>query len=200
MDREKFLDRISGAQKRAGRKIPSAEFSEEDVVSKPAIVGTPLEAFKRNFKANRGTLFESIDDLIKFLRAQGYKRGVIDAKAGAELPELAEEFEMLKSFDRANPDEAQFGVSRASMGIAESGALVLKDCDTADRLTSIAPWMHIALLDKTDIVQTIPEALAKTLTDTPYAIYVCSPSKTADVEGILIEGVHGPGIQACLLI
>ena len=74
MDKEKFLSRISAAQKRAGGKIPSAEFSEEDVVSKPAIVGTPLEAFKRNFKANRGTLFESIDDLVKFLHAQGYKR------------------------------------------------------------------------------------------------------------------------------
>jgi hypothetical protein len=32
----------------------------------------------------------------------------------------------------------------------------------------------------------------------PCALWVTGPSKTADVEGILIEGVHGPGIQVCL--
>ena len=34
----------------------------------------------------------------------------------------------------------------------------------------------------------------------PNIIWVTGPSKTADVEGILIEGVHGPGIQIALLV
>jgi L-lactate dehydrogenase complex protein LldG len=36
--------------------------------------------------------------------------------------------------------------------------------------------------------------------DDPNIIWVTGPSKTADVEGILIQGVHGPGVQACLLV
>ena len=34
----------------------------------------------------------------------------------------------------------------------------------------------------------------------PNTIWVTGPSKTADVEGILIEGVHGPGAQIALLL
>ena len=38
------------------------------------------------------------------------------------------------------------------------------------------------------------------LPEDPNGIWVTGPSKTADVEGILIQGVHGPGIQGCLLV
>jgi len=31
-------------------------------------------------------------------------------------------------------------------------------------------------------------------------IWCTGPSKTADVEGILIEGVHGPGQQIALVV
>jgi L-lactate dehydrogenase complex protein LldG len=34
----------------------------------------------------------------------------------------------------------------------------------------------------------------------PNIIWCTGPSKTADVEGILIEGVHGPGVQIALLV
>ena len=38
------------------------------------------------------------------------------------------------------------------------------------------------------------------LGDSPNIIWCTGPSKTADVEGILIEGVHGPGEQIALLV
>jgi L-lactate dehydrogenase complex protein LldG len=34
----------------------------------------------------------------------------------------------------------------------------------------------------------------------PSVVWVTGPSKTADVEGILIEGVHGPGEEIALIL
>ncbi len=59
--------------------------------------------------------------------------------------------------------------------------------------------MHVAVLDKTGIHRTIADALTA-MGDTPNIIWVTGPSKTADVEGILIEGVHGPGEQIVLVL
>ena len=67
------------------------------------------------------------------------------------------------------------------------------------RLAALAPWHHIALVSRAEIHRTIADALAA-MPDDPNLIWVTGPSKTADVEGILIQGVHGPGAQACLIL
>ncbi|MFM9081371.1 MAG: LUD domain-containing protein [Opitutaceae bacterium] len=50
-----------------------------------------------------------------------------------------------------------------------------------------------------DIFCDISQAVAA-LGDDPNVIWCTGPSKTADVEGILIEGVHGPGEQLALIV
>ena len=195
MDKQDFINNVRKAQK-VSKPLP--EYSCADTVSTTATAGTVLEAFTRNFGANHGVIVESIDALVAKLNELGCKKGVIDSKLENTFG-LEKTFDVLQDFDRSNPDQYDFGVSKASYAIAESGAFVLKDSETADRMTSIAPWVHVAVLNKSDIVQTIEEGLGKVLNDTPYAIFVAGPSKTTDVEGVLVEGVHGPGQQIVFL-
>lgn len=201
MDKASFINKIREAEKtRPDTKLPV--FTKDDTVSKPATLGSAKEAFVRNFKANHGDVFESVGALTEFLKDKGCKRGVADAKLKDTFG-LENSFELLREFDRSNPDSYDFGISKASMAIGESGAIVLKDKDTSDRLATIAPWVHIAVLRESDIVETISDALENTIKDAkenPYSIYIAAPSKTTDVEGVLVEGVHGPGCQICLII
>ncbi len=195
MDKQDFINKVRKAQK-ISKPLP--EYSCADTVSTTATAGTILEAFVRNFGANHGIIVESTDALIAKLNEFGCKKGVIDSKLENTFG-LENSFEISRDFDRTNPDQYDFGVSKASYAIAESGAFVLKDCDTADRMASIAPWVHVAILNKKDIVRTIEEGLSDVLSNTPYAIFVAGPSKTTDVEGVLVEGVHGPGQQIVFL-
>jgi L-lactate dehydrogenase complex protein LldG len=75
----------------------------------------------------------------------------------------------------------------------------LDDERTSRRLAALSPWVHVAVFQRSEIQRTIPDALI-TLGNCPNIIWATGPSKTADVEGILIEGVHGPGEQIAFLL
>ncbi len=196
MDKKDFINKVRRAQK-ISKPLP--EYSSQDTVSTTATAGTILEAFARNFQANNGIIVENAEELVAKLNELGCKKGVIDAKVEDSFG-LENNFEIVREFDRANPDQYDFGMSVASFAIAESGVLALSDKDTADRMASIAPWVHIAIVKKSGIVKTIEEGLSKALNESPYTIFVAGPSKTTDVEGVLVEGVHGPGKQIAFLI
>ena len=196
MDKETFINRIKQAEKSLA-DVPFPTYTKEDTTSTTATAGTPKEAFVRNFTTNHGNVFESETALIQFLKDKGCKRGVADMLL-ADALSLENHFELVREFDRETPEIYDFGISKASMAVGENGAIVIKDKDTADRMATIAPWIHIAVLNEVDIEATITDALAKTI-DCPYAIWITGPSKTTDVEGVLVEGVHGPGVQICFI-
>ena len=102
-------------------------------------------------------------------------------------------------FDRERIDDYAFGITRAAAAIAESGTIVLNDATTSRRLAALAPWVHVAVVERSAIFASIPEAIA-TFGSDHNVIWCTGPSKSADVEGILIEGVHGPGVQIALIV
>ena len=87
----------------------------------------------------------------------------------------------------------------AAGAITESGSIILTDESSPDRLSELAPWVHIAVVRRESIHRSIADAVTA-MPEDPNIIRVTGPSKTADVEGILIQGVHGPGVQGCLLV
>ena len=86
--------------------------------------------------------------------------------------------------------EAEVGVTTADLAIAETGSVVLATGPLRSRMISLSPAMHVVLVPKDRIVATLAEAFAR-LSDRT-TVLITGPSRTADIEGVLVRGVHGP--------
>ena len=87
------------------------------------------------------------------------------------------------------------GITMAQAGIAETGTLVLDSSVEQNRLVSLVPPIHIALLDASRIYATLGETLAALQSGaelSPAVTFITGPSRTADIELTLAIGVHGP--------
>jgi len=200
-DRERIFGAISEALQGLAERAPYPDFDLEDLVALPRLGEDDREAaFRRNFEAVNGKVMPDWPAFRSFLASAGARRGVVDpllmevAKAG-----LGDAFELRSDWSDAEMMEVDFGITRGSGAIAESGTVILKDRDTFRRLAALAPWIHLTLVPRQSLCRSVGEAL-EGFDDDPNIIFVTGPSKTADVEGILIEGVHGPGEQLCLFV
>ena len=91
--------------------------------------------------------------------------------------------------------KSDVGITSAQAGIAETGTLVLDSSVERNRLVSLVPPVHIAILDASRIYQTLGETLAALQSGaeiSPAITFITGPSRTADIELTLAIGVHGP--------
>ena len=197
-DRDAVFDRLRQSLERLGERTPYPEFPPDVATPAARRQGDP-DTFRCRLQAGNTVIAEDPAALALLLSDRGVRRGYCDPALAARLAPALPGFELATTFDRDRADAYEFGITRASAGIVETGTLVLKDRDTSDRLGALAPWIHIACLDPDRLYPTLAEAILD-LDDDPNVVLVSGHSQTADVEGILIHGVHGPGEQACLFL
>lgn len=184
------------------KKTPLPDYDLSVTVAQPRL--TEVDAwddFARNLKAVNGRFQTSVAELVAWLQANKLTTGYCDPSLRAEVgePLAAAGLSVSYVYERSQVDVLMFGVTSATGAVAETGSLILTDKDTPDRLAALAPWAHVAVLRRSQLKRTLAEAIANLPAD-PNVIFVTGPSKTADVEGILIEGVHGPGEQVALVL
>ena len=145
-------------------------------------VASLVDEFKRNLEAVDGhcLVVHSEAELAKVLKP------ITDGKkvATSEAPPPTKD---LFNFD--------VGITRAQAGIAETGTLVLDSSVEQNRLVSLVPPVHIAILDAARIYATLGETLAMLQSGneiSPAITFITGPSRTADIELTLAIGVHGP--------
>jgi L-lactate dehydrogenase complex protein LldG len=200
--RAAIFSKIETATAALKTKAAYPEYDLSLVHSAPKLAGTDLwEIFSRNFSAVNGKPMNSISELADFLKSNQQLHGYCDPALYDRIgsPLAAAGLTVETEYDRSRYEDYQFGVTRASGAIAESGSVILDDNRTSHRLAALSPWVHVAVVERAEILRTIPDAIAA-FGDSPNIIWATGPSKTADVEGILIEGVHGPGEQIALLL
>lgn len=86
--------------------------------------------------------------------------------------------------------EAELGISLGVLAIAQTGSFLLQAGPGRERLSSLIPPVNIIVLKPSDIVGTLAEAIAQS--STRNSVLVTGPSRTADIEGVLVRGIHGP--------
>lgn len=200
--RTTIFRKIQSATAALKHKAALPEYDVASTHSAPKLEGGDLwEIFCRNFKAVHGRPMTSVEELVTFLQSGNQLHGYCDPAlfdaVGSKLVKAGLTVETI--YDRARYDDYQFGITRATGVIAESGSVIIDDDRTSHRLAALSPWVHVAVLERDEIHRTISDAIAA-LGDSPNIIWCTGPSKTADVEGILIEGVHGPGEQIVLIV
>ena len=94
----------------------------------------------------------------------------------------------------AAPEIEGAGVSEASFGLADTGSVVLAASPEEPRSRHLLPSVHVSLLREDRILPGLDELFAAVGDDLPSALAIITgPSRTADIEQILVIGVHGPG-------
>ena len=94
--------------------------------------------------------------------------------------------------------EADVGITGSDYAIAETGTVVVHPRSGLSRLVSLAPPRHIAVVRRGTILPSLDElflleseahgngTLASSMN------LITGPSRTGDIEGVIVEGIHGP--------
>lgn len=112
----------------------------------------------------------------------------------------------MRAHRRPLDDDALFALGAAVTGatwaIAESGSLLV-ECGPQSRGASLVPPTHICVVGVSQLLPDLIDAFAAYSESRPLPAnlnLITGPSKTADIEGVLVTGMHGPGRLVILLL
>jgi L-lactate dehydrogenase complex protein LldG len=214
MEREAFLERVrrglSGVQAPSlPGELPSTPASDD---------GRPLpQRFSEELRAVGGVVeLVSPDDLTGAVAAAAAEADARTAVIGPDLGSFAGP--VADGLNRSHivvlePDgeegwrkacaRADLGVTGALVGVASSGSVLIAAGTESSRLTSLLPPGHLVVLPVERLIAGFEELFASLpghLEGASSAVLVTGPSRTADIEMVLVQGVHGPRNVHVLLV
>jgi L-lactate dehydrogenase complex protein LldG len=139
------------------------------------------------------------------LTERGKQRLVIPAGLAEALGEALPagfEFVVDEGFTPAELNEFEGVLTASTVAIAETGTIVLQNVPgQGRRAPTLVPDYHLCVVRAADVVETVPEALARLAGTARLATtFVSGPSATADIEMTRIKGVHGPRFLDVVLV
>jgi L-lactate dehydrogenase complex protein LldG len=148
----------------------------------PSVTNTEAR-FREEFLALKGELIENVGEFLK-----GF------AKIATDEGELVRQG---IGDGNASVRDCELGVTSCDCLIAQTGSIVISTISAGDRALSVLPPTHLVIARRNQVVPDLAAAMAllRKRYDQrwPSALSVITgPSRTADIEKILVMGAHGP--------
>lgn len=186
-----LLEELAGSAVKAGWRVHRAR-SDEDVVE--AITRICVDSGARQALKSGEEMISALNGLDASLASAGIEtRTAVMQQADDEetaTRNLAEH--------RSRLFEADVGITGSDYAIAETGTVVVHPRGGLSRLVSLAPTRHIAVVRRGTVLPSLDELFL--LESAAFANgtlassmnLISGPSRTGDIEGVIVEGIHGP--------
>ncbi len=220
--RESMLARVRAALgSRPGASVPEAPVIEDSIARLCNAEGDALTAhFEKAgtdagmvvHRASEESWLSVIDELLKGRHAKRVACCIEDESLRIALNHRLREtgravFDFSETPQSDGLFDVEVGVTDVQSAIAETGSIVMASSADRSRCAHVIPPVHVAIVRTTQI---LPDMIdywrafslggGENQSTASGIVLVTGPSKTADIEGILITGVHGPGEVHVVLI
>jgi len=110
-----------------------------------------------------------------------------------------------QAYDAADLEKCDVGVTGCDCLVAQTGSILVSTRSAGGRSLSILPPHHLVIAKKDQLLPDLPAAMElikkRYGSDLPSMLcFVSGPSRTGDIERILVLGAHGPKKLTVLLI
>jgi L-lactate utilization protein LutC len=215
-DTPNLMDKV---RKALGRTAPLSAAPVPPVIGEPITrlvhsdIGLPELFAKSASDAKFKVEPVSVDDLgaklTAYLKEKGAKR------IGMTHSPLLEKLNLYRALQIAGLDvkwwseltldesyDLDCGITDVYAAVAETGSLVIRPSPGHGRALSLVPPLHIAILEPKNFVADLIDLFERLAKEAPFpnVTLITGPSKTADIEGNLVTGVHGPGIVKLFIL
>jgi L-lactate dehydrogenase complex protein LldG len=210
----------SGQQPRPERTIQDAD--QKRLFASARAFGSPVNKFREEFERVNGEMRvcpngpSAVEFISSFIERESFQTVAVSRHRICEhlnlveslsvmLPQLrllTEDIDSENPYERARLKEQMAKVSLSITGIeyliAETGTLVALAHPAASRQISLLPEVHMVLATpdqiRPNLAVLFEEIQAKYGASLPGSAMtlITGPSRTADIEKVLIKGVHGP--------
>jgi len=210
--RDQILDRIRQALK---RESPEPHWLHEPVADGPEFSIPPnepaalLEAFTKELQSLFGEVhaFDSIDEAKEWIAAESFPS--ILAPDCSRLKPVLEGVPNVTWISTSHPSRLGWenfacGIT-PTLGLAAESGTVIVAADVSGRAMSVLPPTHVVVATLDQLLQDFASAV-KAVRDRyggelPSTVsFITGPSRTADIEKILVLGAHGPKRLVVLLL
>lgn len=206
-DRASFLARL------AGGLVESPPLNLAHPLPGPLVDGIPkvissrldpddlIGSFCRNATEVACTVHRIVADQLDHILAQIVQRHGVTSAVVSGQPEAVASAEMLtrlgvgvESISTSTSSAATMGLTVADAAIATTGSIVQRSNTVGGRSASLLPPVFCCIVPAERIIATLAEALIDVdPSQMPSNIVVITgPSRSGDIESVIVRGVHGP--------